>query len=416
MRRIDTLVIGGGQAGLAMSHCLSSRRIDHVVLERGRVAERWRRERWDSLRLLTPNWMTRLPGFAYDGPDPGGFLRVAEVVTFVERYAQVARAPVVPGAAVQTLRATADGYEAVTDAGTWRARAVVVATGHCDVARVPAMASGASSRLVQLVPGDYRSPAQLPPGGVLVVGASSSGVQLADELVRSGRRVTIAVGQHTRVPRLYRGRDLFEWLDRIGLLREPASRVYDLDISRAQPSLQLVGRPTHASLDLRSLAARGVAVKGRLLDLDGERAAFDDDLIATTAAADLKLAMLLRRIDRAAIDDPRDDDGPPEPLVPHWPAFIDTRAEVHDLARDGITSVIWATGFRRRYDWLQVPVVAADGDIVHDGGQTAAPGLYVLGLHFLRHRSSSFLDGVGIDAQFLADRIARQLGQKGAAA
>ena len=416
MRRIDTLVIGGGQAGLAMSRCLSDRRIDHVVVERGQVAERWRRERWHSLRLLTPNWMTRLPGFAYDGPDPGGYLRVPEVVRFLERYAAHSRAPVVTGAAVVALRSAVDGYDVLTEAGTWRARAVVMATGHCDTPLVPAVAARAPARLVQMTPADYRSPAQLPPGGVLVVGASSSGLQLADELARSGRAVTIAVGQHTRVPRLYRGRDLFEWFDRLGLLRETAASVYDLDVSRTQPSLQLVGRPTHESLDLRGLAARGVTVVGRLIGLDGERAAFADDLIATTAAADLKLAMLLRRIDRAAGADATADVEAPPPFVPHWPAFIDARADKRHLARAGITAVIWATGFRRRYDWLQVPVRDRRGEIAHVGGETAAPGLYVLGLHFLRHRSSSFLDGVGVDAEYLADRIAHRFGQRGAAA
>ncbi len=413
MQRTDTLIIGGGQAGLAMSRCLSDRRIDHVVIERGQVAERWRRERWDSLRLLTPNWMTRLPGFAYAGPDPDGFMHANEVVTFLDRYAAVARVPLVTGAAVLSLRTAADGYEAVTETGTWRARQVVVATGHCDTPFVPAMAARASSRLLQLVPGDYRRPEALPPGGVLVVGASASGLQIADELARAGRDVTIAAGQHTRVPRLYRGRDVFRWLDRLGLLRAAAADVYDLAVSRAQPSLQLVGRPTHDALDLRGLAARGVSVVGRLTALEGDNATFDDDPIASTAAADLKLATLVRRIDQAAASE---DAAPPPPFVPHWPAFIDARRHVRNLAREDVTTVIWATGYRRRYPWLHVPVLDGRGEMVHDGGETPAPGLFVLGLQFLRHRSSAFIDGVGIDAMHLAGRIAYGLGQTGAAA
>jgi putative flavoprotein involved in K+ transport len=248
---------------------------------------------------------------------------------------------------------------------------------------------------------------------VLIVGASASGVQIADELAAAGRDVTIAVGQHTRVPRLYRGRDLFGWLDRLGLLRAAATDVYDLGVSRAQPSLQLVGRPTHDALDLRSLAARGVSVVGRLLTLEGDDATFDDDLIASTAAADLKLAMLVRRIDLAAASD---DAEPPPPFVAHWPAFIDARRHARNLAREGVTTVIWATGFRRRYPWLQVPVLDRRGEMLHDGGETPAPGLFVLGLQFLRHRSSAFIDGVGIDAMHLAGRIAHGLGQTGAAA
>ncbi|MGE0811859.1 MAG: NAD(P)-binding domain-containing protein [Vicinamibacterales bacterium] len=414
MRRIDTAIIGGGQAGLAMSRCLSDRRIDHVVLERGKIADRWRRERWDSLRLLTPNWMTRLPGFSYDGPDRDGYMRMPEVVAFLARYAQESAAPVVTGTEVIGLDAAAGGgYVATTSSGTWHARQVVVATGHCDTPYVPAMAARAPGWMHQLTPGEYRNPDALPPGGVLVVGASASGVQLADELSRTGRHVILAAGQHTRVPRIYRGKDIFHWLDRLGLLRQPAADVYDLAVSRAQPSFQLVGRPTHEAIDLRGLAARGVQVLGRLTGLDGPWAAFDDDLIASTAAADLKLAMLLARIDRAAGED---TDGPPPPFVPHWPAFVDARAERRHLGRAGITSIVWATGFRRRYGWLQAPVLDRRGEIVHDGGVTPLPGLFVLGLQFLRHRSSAFLDGVGEDARHLAASIARNLGQEGAAA
>ncbi|MGD9905897.1 MAG: flavin-containing monooxygenase [Vicinamibacterales bacterium] len=410
MRRIDTLVVGGGQAGLAMSRCLSDRRIDHVVLERGEVAERWRRERWRSLRLLTPNWMTRLPGFAYDGPDPDGYMRVADVVTFLERYAEGSQAPVITGAAVESMRAADGGYDVHTTAGAWRARQVVVATGHCDTPLVPGLARQAAGRLTQLVPGDYRAPDALPDGGVLVVGASASGLQIADELVRAGRRVVVAAGQHTRVPRLYRGRDLFRWFDQLGILREATDAVPDLSASRAQPSLQLVGRPTHESIDLRGLAGRGATVVGRLVALDGVRATFDDDLIATTAAADLKLAILLGRLDR------QNADVAPPPFVPHWPAFADARVHTRDLDREGIRIVLWATGFQRRYPWLQVPVLDGRGEIVHRRGVTPLPGLFALGLHFLRHRSSSFLDGVGVDAAALAGAIAANLGHHGAAA
>ena len=262
MRRIDTLVIGGGQAGLAMSRCLSDRGIDHLVVERGQIAERWRRERWDSLRLLTPNWMTRLPGFRYAGPDPNGYMRVPELVALLDRYAETSAAPVVTGAAIASLTRSGDGYVATGDAGTWTARQVVIATGHCDTPFVPAFAAQGASRLHQLVPGAYRNPAHLPPGGVLIVGASASGLQLADELVRAGRRVILSAGQHTRVPRLYRGADFFSWLDRLDILRDGVDAVYDVEVSRAQPSFQLVGRPSHDTLDLRGLAARGVG-RGR---------------------------------------------------------------------------------------------------------------------------------------------------------
>src|SRR5512143_1279317 len=255
MRRTEAVVIGGGQAGLAMSHCLAGSGVDHVVLERGRVAERWRSERWESLRLLTPNWQTRLPGFRYQGPDPDGYMRVAEVVGFLERYARSFAAPVEEGTSVLSVAPAGGGYRVVTDRGTWEAPCVVIATGHCDTPLVPAFAPSLAGDVVQLVPSRYRHPGQLPAGGVLVVGASASGVQLADEIHASGRPVTLAVGRHTRLPRVYRGRDILWWLDAMGVFDESADDVYDLKVSRDQPSLQLVGRPDRATLDLPVLQA-----------------------------------------------------------------------------------------------------------------------------------------------------------------
>jgi putative flavoprotein involved in K+ transport len=409
MPRIDVVIIGGGQAGLAMSRCLTDRRVAHVVLERGRVAERWRTERWDSLRLLTPNWQSRLPGFAYDGPDPNGFMTMPEVTAFLERYARRGGAPVETETCVRAVTREGRGYEVATTRGTWSARGVVVATGHCDLPAMPPLATRLPRAVTQLTPSQYRRPAELPPGAVLVVGASASGLQLADELQRAGRDVAIAVGHHTRVPRTYRGRDILWWLDAMGVLRETAGQVYDVRVSRAQPSFQLVGRPDRATLDLRGLQARGVCVVGRVLDVDGTRVRVDDDLITTTVSADVKLAVLLRRIDQfVEASGLARTVGPPEPFEPHWRAFTLAPDEL-DLRARGITSVIWATGFRRAYPWLHVPVLDEDGEIQHHGGLTAAPGLYVLGLHFLRRRHSSFIDGVGDDARELAADLARYL-------
>ena len=409
MPRTDVVIIGGGQAGLAMSRCLSDRRIAHVVLERGRVAERWRSERWDSLRLLTPNWQSRLPGFAYDGPDPDGFMTMPEVAGFLERYARRAEVPVVTGTEVTAVTPAARGYRVATTTGTWTARVVVVATGHCDTPSVPRLAAGLSLGLTQIVPAQYRRPGQLPPGGVLVVGASATGVQLADELRQAGRDVTIAVGHHTRVPRAYRGRDILWWLDAMGVLRERTDQVYDVAVSRAQPSFQLVGRPDHATLDLLTLRARGVHVVGRLLGVDGPRIRLDDDLVATTVSADVKLAVLLRRIDRFAASAGLEDQvGPPEPFEPHWRAFVEAPTLL-DLRARGVSTVVWATGFRRAYPWLRLPVLDGAGEVRHHDGVTTAPGVYVIGLHFLRRRNSSFIDGVGDDARELSAAIAQHL-------
>jgi putative flavoprotein involved in K+ transport len=406
MRQTGTIVIGGGQAGLAMSRCLTDLRIDHVVLERGRVAERWRSERWRSLRLLTPNWQTRLPGFRYAGPDPDGYMTMPEVVGFLESYALSFDAPVYGGTTVLAVEPIDAGFVVTTDRGSWRAPTVVIATGYCDQPDVPPMAARLSPDILQLVPSTYRDPQQLPDGGVLIVGASSSGVQLADEIHASGRPVTLAVGRHSRLPRRCRGRDILWWFDAMGIFSEAADQVYDLEISRRQPSLQLVGRPDHASLDLPILQARGVRLVGRLQGIEGTRVAFTDDLVVHTVAADVRLARMLQRIETFASAHGLDM-GSAEPFVPFfWPAEAPTSI---DLRAAGITTVIWATGFRRSYPWLKVPVLDARGEIRHDGGVTPAPGLYVLGLQFLRRRNSSFIDGVGADAAAIAHDLARRL-------
>ena len=262
MNRIDTLVIGGGQAGLAMSRCLSDRGVEHVVLERGRVAERWRTERWDSLRLLTPNWQTRLPGYRYDGPDPDGYMSMPQLVTFFEDYAASIAAPVESGTTVLDVARAGSGFRVRTNRGGWLVRRVVIATGYSDLPYVPPLARELSPRVVQIVPTGYRNPDQLPPGGVLIVGASATGVQLAEEIQASGRPVTVGVGRHLRLPRAYRGRDIMWWLDAMGVLDDTTDDVFDIDTSRNQPSLQLAGRSDIASLDVAFLRRRGVRVLG----------------------------------------------------------------------------------------------------------------------------------------------------------
>jgi putative flavoprotein involved in K+ transport len=405
MTRTGTVVIGGGQAGLAMSACLAGHGIDHVVLERGRLAERWRSERWDSLRLLTPNWLSRLPGFRYTGPDPDGYMTMPEVVAFFERYAAVQRAPLRTGTDVVSLRHDGREFHVQTTQGAWAAPTVVVATGYCDRPFVPAMADRLPAGVAQFTTPAYRRPSQLPEGGVLVVGASATGVQLADEIQASGRPVTLAVGRHTRLPRTYRGRDILWWLDRAGLFDERIDEVADPVASTRQPSLQLVGRPDHASLGLGELTRRGVRIVGRLLDVDGDGLTLDPDLVAVTAAADVKLATLLARLDavaaRQGLVAP-----PPEAIAPVWPQFAaDPPPARLSFAASGIRSVIWATGFRREYPWMALPVLDARGDIRHRGGITDVPGLVVMGMRFQRRRKSAFIDGVGDDARDLSAHL-----------
>ena len=395
MWRTDTVVVGGGQAGLAMSRCLTQAGVDHVVLERGQVAQRWRDERRRSLRLLTPNWMSRLPGARYRGPDPDGFMTVPALVSFLQRYAEAIAAPVVHDTPVRAVRCTAGGYRVPPPDREIACRAVVVATGACQRPRVPAVAAGLHPAVASLTPDGYRDPAALPAGGVLVVGASATGVQLAAELRADGRDVVLAVGRHTRLPRTYRGRDIHAWLDRLGVLRRPLRD----GAGRTEPSAQLVGSPERREVDLATLQRAGIRLAGRLTGLDGTRARFADDLGHHLSAADDRLARLLARLD-SLVDG--DGAGPADPLRPATPAGAPREL---DLAARGISTVVWATGYRRSYPWLQVPVLDAQGEIVHRGGVTPAPGLFVLGLPRQRKRNSTFLDGVGDDARFVAQAL-----------
>jgi putative flavoprotein involved in K+ transport len=383
-----------------------------VVVERGRIAERWRSERWDSARLLTPNWQSRLPHWHYQGDDPDGYMTMPQVIDYLEGYARSFSAPVEESTTVLSVMSSGSGYRIFTDRGEWSASNVVVATGNTDVPYIPEMANRISGDVLQLVPTRYRNPAQLPEGGVLIVGSSASGVQLANELALSGRQVTLAVGRHTRLPRCYRGRDILWWLDFMGVFLESTEDVHDLEASRSQPSLQLVGRPDHASIDLGMLQDRGVRLAGRAIDARKGRVLFADDLQDTTAAADVKLRGLLSRIDDFVRLTGLEDRFEPADRLPEiqpkaGPATI-------DLAGENISSVIWATGFRRRYPWLNVPVFDDRGEIRHRGGITASPGLYVLGLQFLRRRNSNFIDGVGNDAEELSRHMDDRM--RGAAA
>jgi putative flavoprotein involved in K+ transport len=405
MRSATTVVIGAGHAGLAMSRCLTQRSIDHVVLERGEVANTWRTERWDSLRLLTPNWQSRLPGYAYDGDDPDGFMTMPEVIAFLDRYAQVASAPVRTNTVVTSVRRVDDGYVVDTDQGPWHAPTVVLATGACNVPEVPALAAGVPSSITTLTPFEYRRPGQLEEGGVLVVGASATGIQLADEIHRSGRPVTLAVGQHVRAPRVYRGMDIQWWMDAAGVLDERYDEVDDIVRARKVPSLQLAGSPDRSTIDLNALTAIGVQLRGKMAGISDGRAQFSGSLRNQCAMADLKLGRLLDTIDEWATSEGLDREFDP----PH--RFAPTEVEADpplglDLRSGEIETLIWATGFRPDYSWLDVPVLDRKGHIRHDGGVVESPGLYLMGMPFLRRRKSSLIDGACPDATDLVEHLA----------
>jgi putative flavoprotein involved in K+ transport len=387
-----------------MSRCLSERGIDHVVLERREVANSWRTERWDSLRLLTPNWQSRLPGYGYEGNDPDGYRTVAEVVAFIDRYAQVIAAPVRTGTTVTSVRASDGGYLVETDRGDWRCRTVVLASGACNIPRVPVSAEAVPRSITTLTPMTYRNPDQLPEGGVLVVGASATGTQLALEIHRSGRPVTLAVGEHIRSPRIYRGRDIEWWMDRAGVLDERYDEVDDIARARRVPSLQLTGSAMPATLDLNALTAIGVRLVGRLAGICEGKAQFSGSLRNQCALSDLKMRRLLDTIDAWATENGLDDQVEP----PHRPP--PTRVEDSpplglDLIGSGIQTILWATGYRPDHSWLHVPVLNRKGQIRHDGGVVDSPGMYLMGMQFLRRRKSALIDGAGDDARDLSDHL-----------
>lgn len=412
--RITAVIVGAGHAGLAMSRCLAERSIDHVVLERGEVANSWQTERWDSLRLLTPNWQSRLPGYGYSGDQPDGYRTMAETVAFVERYARVIGAPVRTHTRVTSLRRTEDGYALATDRGEWRCAAVVLATGACNIADLPALARAVPPKITALTPMQYRNPGQLDQGGVLVVGASASGVQIADEIQRSGRPVTLSVGEHIRVPRVYRGRDIQWWMDAAGVLDQRYDEIDDLNRARNVPSLQLAGYPDRRTLDLNSLGAIGVKVVGRLAGMRDGKAQFAGSLANKVALSDLKMNRLLDAIDAWAAQSGLQVP-PPERFAP---TRVDTSPPLSlDLARGDIHTIVWATGYRPDYSWLHVPVLDHKGRIRHDGGVVLdAPGMFLMGLQFMRRRKSALIDGAGDDARELSAHIVRFLGRRGSAA
>jgi len=409
---VDVVVIGAGQSGLAMSRFLGERSIEHVVFERGEVANSWRTERWDSLRLLTPNWQSTLPGYKYAGPEPDAYMSMAEVVDFISGYATFTRAPVRTGIEVQSLSPVDGGYRVDTNDGSWSARAVVIASGAFNVPIIPKVSAGIPAHIQQVSAHDYRSPNSFRPGGVLVVGASATGLQLADEIQASGRPVTLAVGEHVRMPRVYRGRDIQYWMHATGLLDEYYKDFDDLNRVRSLPSPQLIGTADRTTLDLNRLSRNGARLTGRLMGVRDGNLQFSGSLRNVCSLADLKMGRLLDSIDEWI-----DMNGAAEARFPvERFAPTDTGAAAClgiDLGAGAISTIVWATGFRPDYSWLDVPVLDRKGYIRHDGGVVDAPGMYVLGLPFMRRRKSSFMHGAEDDARDLSEHLAVYLDRHG---
>ncbi len=404
-RNVDAIIVGAGQGGLAISRCLTERSIDHVVLERGDVANSWRHERWDSLTLLTPNWQSRLPGFNYSGNEPDGYMTMPQVIDFIDQYANVSEVPVQTHTTVTSVRRNSEQYQVTTDNGVWSGRTVVLASGACNLPVVPSLSDALPATIATVTPHEYRNSDQLGPGGVLIVGASATGLQLADEIHRSGRPVTIAVGEHVRLPRVYRGLDIQWWMDAAGVRDDSYEEVDDIVGARNLPSPQLVGSRDKPILDLNSMTAMDVNLIGRLMSIRDGIAQFSGSLRNVCALADLKMGRLLDTIDEWAADSPRASSFDPPQRFERTRVDESPRLSI-DLNGGEISTIVWATGFHPDYSWLDVPVLYRKGKIRHDGGVVESPGLYVIGLPFPRRRKSSFIHGTEDDARYITGHLA----------
>jgi putative flavoprotein involved in K+ transport len=402
MQRTNTVIVGAGQCGLAMSHELSRRSIHHVVLERGRVGNSWRTERWDSLRLLTPNWLNGL--FGHMPEDPCGYMSAADFAMSLAYAADGISAPVQEETRVSSIRGWDNGYIVQTDRGALGCASVVLATGACGLPRIPGFASDLPKSVNQFTSLSYRNPSQLPDGSVLVIGASASGLQIARELAMAGRQVTLAVGQHTRLPRLYRGADILTWMHLVGVLDVQFTKADDLARLRRQPSLALLGDPARVDLDLNALQALGVTVAGRLVGVSEGKAWFSGSLANLCASSDLKMNRLLDRIDAWVLARGFEE------LVDPATRFAPTRIPENpilslDLRAQGVGSVIWATGYTPDHGFVDLPVFDRKGGIRHHGG-IVGEGLYVMGLPHMRTARSSHISGARRDARALARHLA----------
>jgi putative flavoprotein involved in K+ transport len=398
----DTVVIGGGQAGLAMSAVLQQRGWEHVVLECRRVGERWRTERWESLRFQFPNWSLELPGYAYTGDDPNGFAHWREILRLVEDYAASTRAPVREHTEVTGLRTDDGRFVLSVPEGTIHARCVVVATGPFQRPHIPQPSERVARSVLQTDPTRYQRPEDLPDGAVLVVGSGASGCQIGDELRRAGRTVFLSVSRHRRVPRRFRGKDVYWWLERMGRF---AQTIDSFPGRQWPPSTVVTGVSGGYDVNVRQMASDGIRVIGRVVGASGGALAIARNANEILDEADAAFATFLAAAGEFAAANPDLDLAEEEPARPA--ALPATVAEVDslDLRRENITAIIWATGYDYDYDWLQVPVLDAQGRPLQQRGVTPVPGLYFLGLHWMHTFKSGLFSGVGNDAEHLAEHI-----------
>ena len=400
----DTVVIGGGQAGLAMSAVLQQHGREHVVLERGQVGGRWRTERWESLRFQFPNWSLELPGYAYSGEDPNGFAHWREILSLIEDYAANIRAPVREHTEVTKLGADDGVFVLALPDGAIHARHVVVATGPFQRPRIPPFSRDVAPSVLQTDPTRYRRPEDLPDGAVLVVGSGASGCQIADELLRAGRTVFLSVSKHRRVPRRFRGKDVYWWLANTGRF---TTTIDSFPGRQWPPGIVVTGVSGGYDVNVRQMAADGVRVLGRVLGASDGTLAIARNANEVLDEADATFTGFLTTAREFAAANPDLDLAEEEPNAAEITSPTIVEVQSLDLQRENVTVIVWATGYDYNYDWLQAPVLDGQGRPLQQRGITPVPGLYFLGLHWMHTIKSGLLCGVGSDAEYLAEHIDR---------
>jgi putative flavoprotein involved in K+ transport len=410
--QLDTVVIGGGQAGLAASYFLTLQGREHVVLEQHRIGETWRSGRWDSFTLVTPNWTITLPGGSYTGNDPDGFMHRADVVAYLEQYAGSFKAPVKSGVRVLSVDLNPrGGYRVETDDGEYEANNVIVATGGFQLPKIPGFSQNISSKVEQLHSGQYRNPESLPPGAVLVVGSGQSGCQIAEELQESGRQVYFSAGSAGRVPRRYRGEDAFWWLEKLGFFDQTVEQL-PTPQARFAANPQVSGKNGGHTLNLHHFAQNGIILLGHLRGADVNKLTIATDLAEDMAKSDALSANFMNNADgwvrKTGLDMPEDEETRAIELA-QWEPL----PEVEELDLDvvGIRTVVWAAGYTADYSMVHLPIFGQDGYPVHKAGVTECSGLYFLGLPWLSKRKSPLLYGVGDDAAYIVEHIAGRMDQ-----
>lgn len=406
---VDTVVIGGGQAGLAVSYLLKQQQREHIVLEKRRIGEAWRSGKWDSFTLVSPNWTMKLPGMEYAEDKPDGYFTREEVVRYLDEYVARFNPPVRTGVEVSCVRAAGAGFAVETNNGTLTADNVVVATGAFQKPRIPAYASQIAPHIHQVHSIQYRNPDSLPPGAVLVVGSAQSGCQITDELYKHGRKVYLCTCKAVRVPRRYRGREVFYWIQDMGMFDQTVDKL-ESPAERFDPNPQLTGKDGGRALNLHQFALDGVTLLGRLQDADGTKITLAGDLMDNLAGADKMEAKFKEAVDNFIAENglqAPEDDSPP-PLTAGYDSEIITEL---DLDAAGITSIVWAAGYKVDFSWIQFPLFDEYGYPVHQRGVTAQPGLYFMGLMWLHKSKSNLFLGMAEDAAHITEHIAQRVAQ-----